>query len=75
LFFESAEPTFDKLDPADFFMRFPEGIYEIEGETLDGEERENGVYLSHVIPAALDGVTINGEAAAEDCDAVLHWRG
>ena len=71
LFFESAEPTFDELDPDDFFARFPEGEYDIEGETLDGEERESEVYLSHVIPAAPDGITINGAAAPEDCDAVL----
>ncbi|MBW9274942.1 MAG: hypothetical protein K1563_14780 [Candidatus Thiodiazotropha sp. (ex. Lucinisca nassula)] len=71
LFFESAEPTFDELEPADFFKRFPEGIYEIEGITLDGEERENEVFLSHVIPAAPDNVTINGMPAAEDCDADL----
>ncbi|MEW8090523.1 MAG: hypothetical protein AB2784_12945 [Candidatus Thiodiazotropha endolucinida] len=71
LFFESAEPTFDELEPADFFKRFPEGIYEIEGITLDGEERENEVFLSHVIPAAPDNVTINGLPAAEDCDADL----
>ena len=52
IFFESAEPTFDELDPEDFFRRFPEGWYEIEGETLDGEERENETWLSHIIPAA-----------------------
>ena len=33
-FFESAEPTFDELEPADFFKRFPEGEYEIEGKRL-----------------------------------------
>ena len=71
LFFESAEPTFDELDPVDFFKRFPEEIYEIEGKTLDGEERENEVYLSHVIPAAPAGVTVNGGDAAEGCDADL----
>ncbi|MET0069071.1 MAG: hypothetical protein ABW096_03470 [Candidatus Thiodiazotropha sp.] len=69
LFFESAEPTFDELDPEKFFKRFPEGIYEIEGITLDGEERENEVFLSHVIPSAPANVTVNGLAAAEDCDA------
>ncbi|MEW8400636.1 MAG: hypothetical protein AB2717_08040 [Candidatus Thiodiazotropha sp.] len=69
LFFESAEPTFDELDPKKFFKRFPEGIYEIEGITLDGEERENEVFLSHVIPAAPANVTVNGVTAAEDCDA------
>ena len=69
LFFESAEPTFDELSPERFFKRFPQGIYEIEGITLDGEERENEVYLSHVIPAAPSNVTVNGIPAAEDCDA------
>jgi hypothetical protein len=59
---------FEELDPVDFFKRFPEGIYEIEGKTLDGEKRENEVYLSHVIPAAPDGVTVNGIPIAEDCD-------
>lgn len=63
LFFESAEPTFDELDPEDFFQRFPEGWYEIEGKTLDGEERENDSYLSHVIPAA-PVVLINGQDSA-----------
>ena len=52
LFFESAEPTFDELDPDKFFRRFPEGEYDIEGVTLDGEERESEVWLSHIIPAA-----------------------
>jgi len=52
LFFESAEPTFDELDPQEFFRRFPEGEYDIEGKTLDGEERESEVYVSHIIPAA-----------------------
>lgn len=69
LFFESAEPTFDDLDPEKFFRRFQEGWYDIEGRTLDGEERESEVYLSHVMPAAPATVTLNGTAAAEDCDA------
>jgi len=71
LFFESAEPTFDELNPNKFFKRFPQGEYDIEGMTLDGEERESEVYLSHVIPAAPDDVTVNGEDAAEDCDSEL----
>ncbi len=70
LFFESAEPTFDELAPARFFRRFPEGEYDIEGYTLDWEERESEVYLSHVIPAAPDGVSVNGEpmASKESCE-------
>lgn len=59
LFFESAEPCFpdneeceDPLDPEVFFARFPQGEYEWEGKTLDGEEIEGETYLSHRIPAA-----------------------
>jgi len=58
-FFESAEPTFDDLSPKKFFNRFPEGWYEIEGKTLDGEEMEGEVFLSHRMPAPADGITLN----------------
>jgi hypothetical protein len=70
LFFESAEPTFDELDPVKFFRRFPEGEYDIEGYTLDGEERESEVYLSHVIPAAPDNVVAGNapSASLESCE-------
>ena len=71
LFFESAEPTFDELSPERFFRRFPEGEYEIEGTTLDGEELESEVFLSHVMPAPADNIYVNGTPAAEDCDAPL----
>jgi hypothetical protein len=67
-FFESAEPTFDELDPEDFFRRFPEGEYEIEGLTLEGEELESEVELSHVLPAPPGNVMVSGVEAAEDCD-------
>ena len=69
LFFESAEPCFptaedcdpdEALDPAKFFKRFPEGIYEIEVETLDNEELESEVYLSHIIPAAPEVTSVGG---------------
>jgi hypothetical protein len=71
IFFESAEPTFDELPPAKFFKRFPEGTYEIEGMTLDGEEMESEVELTHVMPAPVDGITLNGGSVnlgAVDCD-------
>ncbi len=73
LFFESAEPTFDELDPERFFRRFPAGTYEVEGRTLEGEELESETELTHVIPAAPGDVTVNGEPSgppmgAEECD-------
>lgn len=71
LFFESAEPSFDELDPADFFARFPEGWYEIDGITLEGLEMESRARISHVLPAPPENMRVNGIAAAEDCDALF----
>ena len=72
IFFESAEPSFDDLDPADFFSRFPEGRYTIEGETLRGRELENKVKLTHVMPAPAGGITLNDSGPIDleevDCD-------
>ena len=67
LFFESAEPNFDELSPEVFFKRFPEGIYEVEGETLDGEELESETELTHTMPAP-PVPTVNGTLMAEVCD-------
>lgn len=67
-FFESAEPTFDELNPKDFFARFPEGNYEIEGLTLDGKELESETLVTHTMPAPPVAL-VNGESAARQCDA------
>ncbi len=67
-FFESAEPSFDELAPADFFARFPEGRYEIEGITLEGEDMESTVVLSHRLAGPPGNLRINGIPAAESCD-------
>jgi len=69
IFFESAEPRFDELDPRDFFRRFPEGTYEYEAITLDGDELEGEMELSHVMPAPPANVEISGTPAAANCDA------
>lgn len=66
---ESAEPAFDELSPEQFFRRFPEGIYEIEGETLEGEELESEVEISHVMAAPVGNVTVNGQDAAQSCES------
>ncbi len=68
-FFESAEPTFDELSPSKFFARFPEGTYEVEGVTLDGKEIEGEAEVSHVMAAAPGNIRVNGQPAAENCDA------
>lgn len=67
LFFESAEPTFDELPPHRFFRRFPEGIYEVEGRSQDGEELESETEVTHVMPAP-PAASVNGEPMATQCD-------
>jgi hypothetical protein len=78
IFFESAEPTFDELSPKRFFRRFPAGTYEVEGRTLEGDELESEMLLTHVIPAPPEGIMLNGtddplkeEQCDEDSDEFL----
>jgi hypothetical protein len=68
IFFESAEPSFDELRPKRFFRRFPEGNYEIEGVTLEGDELESTAILTHLLPAPPENIMVSGIPAAEDCD-------
>lgn len=67
LFFESAEPTFDELPPHRFFRRFPEGIYEVEGRSQDGEELESETEVTHVMPAP-PAASVNEDPRATQCD-------
>ncbi|MGH2398112.1 MAG: hypothetical protein ACRDFW_14295, partial [bacterium] len=67
LFIESAEPPFDELAPEEFFRRFPEGAYEIEAPTLDGDLLESTVMLSQVMAARPGNINVNGVPSA-DCD-------
>lgn len=69
LAFESAEPTFDELTPEQFFRRFPEGIYEVEGRGRGGVEYESEAVLSHVLAAPPGNILLSGTPAAGSCDA------
>lgn len=71
IFFESDEPSFDELSPAQFFQRFPQGIYEVEGITLEDEELEAEIRVSHVMPGPPGGIKVNGRNSAVNCDATL----
>ena len=71
IFFESDEPSFDELSPAQFFNRFPAGIYEVEGVTLEDEELEAEIRVSHVMPGPPGGIKVNGKNSAANCDATL----
>jgi len=50
-FFESDEPSLDELSMEEFLARFPEGEYEFEGRTLEGEEIEGEAEFTHTLPA------------------------
>ena len=71
IFFESAEPNFDDLDPEEFFDRFPPGTYRISGKTTEGGKLKSETEITHVIPAG-PVFTINGIPARplddSDCD-------
>lgn len=68
LTFESAEPSFDQLPPADFLRRFPEGRYEIEGNAQGGGTIRSTARLSHVFAAPPENVTLSGMPAAKSCE-------
>lgn len=69
LFFESAEPNFADLSPEEFFDRFPEGEYEIEGVTLEGDKLESPAKFTHMMPAPAGNIMLNLIIpAAENCD-------
>jgi hypothetical protein len=57
-----------ELPPEEFFERFPEGLYEISAQTLESEELESAAELEHLLPAAPDNITVNGEGVPEDCE-------
>jgi hypothetical protein len=50
LFFESSEPSLDEVPLETFFARFPEGTYDLEGVTIEGDEIEAEAVFTHVIP-------------------------
>jgi hypothetical protein len=68
LFFESDEPAFEELSPAEFFERFPEGRYTISGRTLEGDRLAGTAKFSHRMPAPVGNVLVSGVPLAEDCE-------
>ena len=75
LFFESAEPSFDKLPLGELFFRFPKGIYTFVGITGDGQTLNGKATLTHNIP---DGPKIGSPAEGAALDpklpVVIGWE-
>jgi hypothetical protein len=74
LFFESSEPTLDEVPLAEFLARFPEGEYEFEGKTVEGDELEGTATLTHVIPAGPVIVSPQQGAVVDPNNLVIEWE-
>lgn len=72
LFFESSEPTLDEFSLQQFLARFPAGVYDLEGITIDGEAIEAEATFTHIVPDApvivspLDGSVQNANNTVVD---------
>jgi hypothetical protein len=69
LFFEGAEPALSEFPLEDLLELFPEGEYEFEGLTVDGEEIEGTAILSHAIP---DGPEVSTDGISGN-SLVIEW--
>lgn len=67
IFFESAEPTFDELEPADFFRRFRPGTYTVRGRSKDGVDLVNETEVTWAMPAP-PAATVNSQTSPTQCD-------
>lgn len=70
LFFEGAEPSLAEVPLSDLLALFPEGTYEFEGTTVDGEEIEGEAEFTHAIPA---GPAVSATVGAGD-SLVIEWE-
>jgi hypothetical protein len=75
LFFESAEPSFQDLPLDQLLVRFPEGDYPFNGETVDGKKLTGKATLKHNIPkgpeiiSPAEGATLNPNSPV-----VIDWN-
>ena len=73
LFFESGEPTLEEVSIKQFLNRFPEGTYEFEGETIEGDDIEGEAEFTHVIPCGPGGLSADGTNTSDD-PIIISWE-
>jgi hypothetical protein len=74
LFFESSEPSLDEVPLSEFLKRFPEGVYELEGVTIDGEEIEGEAIFTHAIPAGPVLLSPEEDELQDPQETVVEWE-
>jgi hypothetical protein len=72
LFFESGEPILSDVSFRKFLRRFPEGTYEFEGETIEGDEIEGEADFTHVIPCGPDD-TLDADFGTNPGSVTISW--
>jgi hypothetical protein len=70
LFFEGAEPNLNDVELQDLLDLFPEGEYEFEGLTVDGNEIEGEADFSHAIP---DGPDVSDTGDVSGSTLIIKW--
>ena len=73
LFFEGEEPSLDEVPLEEMLAHFPEGEYEFEGRTVDGEFLEGTAILSHKIPDGPAIVSPSPDTPTDPADTVIDW--
>jgi hypothetical protein len=74
LFFEGEEPSLDEVPLAEMLASFPEGEYEFEGRTVDGEVLEGSAILSHKIPDGPAIVSPSPTTPTDPANTVIDWN-
>jgi hypothetical protein len=73
LFFESSEPALKEFSLDAFFKRFPEGLYELEGVTIDGEAIEGEAEFTHAIPEGPVILTPEDGSVQDPDNTIIAW--
>ncbi len=73
MFFESNEPPNAEVPIPEVLANLPEGTYDFDGITIDGEFLEGEANLSHRIPAAPVVTAPAGNFVRHDVDQVFKW--
>ena len=74
IFFESREPPIEEFDFNDLKNRFPEGRYQVRGQSFDGTQLVGSALFTHDVPrppkvtAPLDGATVS------PTDVTVRWN-
>ena len=74
LFFESNEPSLDELPLDEFLAMFPEGEYEFEGLTVEGDNLVGTATLTHDIPCGPEIVSPAEGAVVNPNNTVIEWE-